>query len=83
MTEVTPLLLSAAGKTAASATATVSVVCLLLAAASLSVALGKVTFLWWEKLIHRELKILEQGTGVLRVAGAFLVRHAEIIGGHQ
>lgn len=83
MTEVTPLLLSATGKTAASAAAAISVVSLLLTAASLSIALGKVTFSWREKLIHRELEILEQGTGVLRITGALFVRHTKIICGHQ
>lgn len=82
MTEVTPLLLSAAGK--ASAAATVSVAGgLLLTAAVLTVGLGEIALLGREELIHRELEVLEQGTGVLGIAGTFLVGHTEIISGHQ
>ena len=83
MTEVTPLLLSAAGKSAACATSAVSIVCLLLGATVLAVGLRKIAFLWREKFIHRELEVLEKSTRILGVTSAFLVGHTEIIGRHQ
>lgn len=84
VTGVTPLFSAAAGKiTAASAAVALGLRTVSAATTAAVLRLRKFALSGWEKLIHRELKVLEKGTGVIGIAGTFLVGHAKIVGGHQ
>lgn len=83
MTDVTPLSLSAAGKSAAAASSASGICGLLLTAAIWWCLLDKVALSGREKLIHRELEVLEKCAGVFGIADTFFVGHAEVKSGDQ
>ena len=85
MTQVTPLFSAAAGKISSTSATTVA---LGLATAATATAISILclrdfTLSGREKLIHRELEVLEERAGIIGITGAFLVGHTEIIGRHQ
>ena len=85
MTLVTPLFSAAAGKITATTVAAGILRLRIAAAASAAtiLRLRKLTLSGREKLIHRELEVLEQGAGIFGRACTLLLRHAEIVCGHE
>ena len=84
MTVVTPFLLAylLTGKPSATAIAAGGLGTSAVACRVAGLVLQKIGFLGREKLIYGELEVLEQGAGVFGRPGAFLLRHAEVIGRH-
>ena len=85
MTLVTPLFSAAAGKITATAVAAGILRLRIAAAASAAtiLRLRKLTLSGREKLIHRELEVLEKCAGIVGAACTFLIGHTKIIRRHQ
>ena len=81
----TSCFLAATGQISAAAAAATVLVLGMIAAVSVpaGLRLGKLSLAGWEKLIHRELEVLEECAGIGGIACTFLVGHTEVIGGHQ